>query len=76
MAGERVQLTTPALPGGNPGWSPDGTQIAFAARQRGEPRRVYVETAAGGGLRKLTNGESGGSMVLSMVHVLRRISIR
>jgi eukaryotic-like serine/threonine-protein kinase len=56
---QKVQITAPPLQGGGPRWSPDGTQVAFVARVPGEPGRAYVEMAAGGGLRKLTNGECG-----------------
>jgi eukaryotic-like serine/threonine-protein kinase len=56
---QRLQLITPPLQGGNPRWSPDGTQIAFTAIRSGEPTRAYVESASGGGLRQLTNGECG-----------------
>jgi len=57
--GHKLQLMPPPFQGANPGVSPDGTRIAFAGSRRGEPSRAYVETAGGGGLRKLTNGECG-----------------
>ncbi|HEY2469275.1 MAG TPA: winged helix-turn-helix domain-containing protein [Terracidiphilus sp.] len=53
----KLQLITSSLQAMNPRWSPDGTQIAFAARGSGEPWRIYVESAEGGGLRELASGE-------------------
>ncbi len=57
--GHKLQLMPPPFRGKNPRFSPDSTQIAFAGSRLGEPSRAYVETAEGGGLRKLTNGECG-----------------
>lgn len=56
---QRLQLIAPPLQGENPRWSPDGSQIAFTAIRPGEPTRAYLESASGGGLRQLTNGECG-----------------
>ncbi len=55
----RLQLTTPPMQATNPRWSPDGTEIAFGARSPRERWRVYMEPAAGGALRMLTQGEGG-----------------
>ena len=56
---QKLQLIAPPLQGQNPQWSPDGAQITFTAIRPGEPTRAYVESASGGGLRQLTNGECG-----------------
>lgn len=54
-----MQVMPPSYQGINPRFSPDGKLIAFAGPRVGEPSRVYVETAEGNSLRKLTNGECG-----------------
>ena len=41
-----------------PRWSPDGTQIAFAAQEPGKPSKIYVVPAAGGVPEQVTTGES------------------
>jgi len=45
---ERLQLTFRPLEVGLPTWSPDGTQIAFAARAPGKLWGIYTVPAAGG----------------------------
>ena len=40
-------------------WSPDGQQLAFSAADPGKLWRVCVMPAAGGAMKRLTNGESG-----------------
>jgi Tol biopolymer transport system component len=51
---DRRRLTS----GGDPAWSPDGTQIAFA-RSEGLPveRGVYIMTADGGNQRQIAQGK-------------------
>jgi Tol biopolymer transport system component len=56
---QKLQLISSSLQAMTPRWSPDGTQIAFTARGSGEPWRIYVESAEGGGLRELASGECG-----------------
>jgi Tol biopolymer transport system component len=56
---QRRQLTSPPMSAvGSPRWSPDGTQIAFAAHTAGGAR-AFVISAEGGAPRQVTNGESG-----------------
>jgi Tol biopolymer transport system component len=46
-----------------PGWSPDGTQIAFVRFSPGGPQaeaqQIYVVTLATGALRQVTSGPEG-----------------
>src|SRR6186713_597325 len=41
----------------NPSWSPDGRSIALESRRHGEPE-IYVMSADGSGLRRLTRNPS------------------
>jgi eukaryotic-like serine/threonine-protein kinase len=47
---ERLQLTFPSqfVYVGQPRWSPDGSRIAFQARERNEPLSIYMVSADGG----------------------------
>ena len=54
-----VQLTFPPLHVQLPRWSPDAKQIAFAAQNGAQPRRIYVIPADGGDPQQITNGEAG-----------------
>jgi eukaryotic-like serine/threonine-protein kinase len=56
---QRMQLTTGLLHAMNPRWSPDGTQIVFYGGPPGKPSRLYLVSAGGGVVRKLTHGEAG-----------------
>jgi Tol biopolymer transport system component len=56
---QRLQLTSPPFQASMPHWSPDGKQIAFFGARVGNPARIYVVSFDGGGLKQLTNGESG-----------------
>lgn len=50
---DRLQLTsTPEQIVGRPRWSPDGSQIAFAAWRRGEVFSTFLVSASGGPVRK------------------------
>ncbi len=40
-----------------PRWSPDGTQIAFTAKNHGRPWRIYVISRGGGTPREVSSGE-------------------
>jgi Tol biopolymer transport system component len=55
---ERRQLSFPPTEVGLPSWSPDGAQIAFAARQPGKTWQLFVVTAQGGDPEQLTFGDS------------------
>jgi len=57
---QRLQLTSPPIQADAPHWSPDGKQIAFVGSREGSPFRIYVASFDGGGLKQVTNGESGG----------------
>ena len=54
---ERLQLTFPPLSPMQPRWSPDGTRIAFMARQSGKPWSVYVISAEGGSPERPVPGD-------------------
>ena len=45
---ERLQLTYPPSEAGLPRWSPDGTQIAYAAALPGRPWRIFLVSTQGG----------------------------
>jgi Tol biopolymer transport system component len=57
---QRLQLTSPPFQANLPHWSPDGKQIAFVGLREGGPFPIYVVSFDGGGLKQVTNGESGG----------------
>ncbi len=56
---QKLRLITPPLQGLSPRWAPDSMQIAFDAGRPNEATRVYVESASGEELRRLTSGECG-----------------
>ncbi len=45
---EALQLTTSGSIAAMPGWSPDGSRIAFSEKTMGQPWRLYVVQANGG----------------------------
>jgi Tol biopolymer transport system component/predicted Ser/Thr protein kinase len=45
---DRLQLTFPPASAGLPRWSPDGTQIAYAAALPGRPWKIFLIPAQGG----------------------------
>ena len=55
---QRLQLTYPPLQATEPRWSPDGKQIAFTAREPGNPWKIYLISAEGGSPQPLTSGEA------------------
>jgi serine/threonine protein kinase/Tol biopolymer transport system component len=50
---ERLQLSYPPQQAALPHWSPDGTQIAFIARQSGKPWKIFLVSAQGGSPQEL-----------------------
>jgi Tol biopolymer transport system component/predicted Ser/Thr protein kinase len=50
---ERLQLSYPPQQAALPHWSPDGTQIAFVARQSGKPWKIFLISAQGGSPQEL-----------------------
>jgi dipeptidyl aminopeptidase/acylaminoacyl peptidase len=55
---DRHELTFAPMQSSDPHWSPDGTEIAFAAQEPGKPSKIYVVAAAGGVPEQVTTGES------------------
>jgi serine/threonine protein kinase/Tol biopolymer transport system component len=53
---ERLQLTSAPMAAVWPRWSPDGSEIAFAALVPGKPFHIYVISNDGGTPRQVTNG--------------------
>ena len=45
---ERLQLTSPPAAATLPGWSPDGTQIAYISGEAGKPWKIFLISAQGG----------------------------
>ena len=45
---DRIQLTYAPTFAGLPRWSPDGTQVAYAATQSGQPWKIYLISSQGG----------------------------
>jgi len=57
---ERLQLTFAPMHAFVPQWSPDGSQIAFAANvSRGAAQKVYLVSANGGSPRLVVSGPDG-----------------
>jgi len=57
---ERLQLTYPPGTATLPSWSPDGTQIAYVATEKGKPWKIFLIQAQGGAPEELlpeTEGE-------------------
>ncbi|HSL20812.1 MAG TPA: S9 family peptidase [Vicinamibacterales bacterium] len=52
------QLTRGRRTSTSPGWSPDGTRLAFAS-DRGEKRQIYLIDPTGGEAQALTSAEDG-----------------
>lgn len=50
----RLQLSSPEMRCALPSWSPDGGRIAFIARVAGDPWKIYLVSAEGGGPQPLT----------------------
>ena len=56
---ERLQLSPSSMFNAvHPQWSPDGKQIAFAARMPGKHLHIYIVSADGGALEEVSHGES------------------
>jgi serine/threonine protein kinase/WD40 repeat protein len=55
---ERRELTSRALEGGAPQWSPDGKQIAFAARIPGKATGIFLVSSEGGTPEAVIGGET------------------
>ena len=55
---ERLQLSPSSMFNAvHPQWSPDGKQIAFAARMPGKHLHIYIVSADGGALEEVSHGE-------------------
>ncbi|HMK23152.1 MAG TPA: protein kinase [Terriglobales bacterium] len=54
---DRLQLTSGMMQAGNPVWSPDGKQIAFAEGEPGAPNHVSLVAASGGAVKILPGAE-------------------
>jgi Tol biopolymer transport system component len=50
---ERLQLTYPPGTATLPSWSPDGTQIAYVATEKGKPWKIFLVSAQGGAPEEL-----------------------
>jgi Tol biopolymer transport system component len=55
---DRHELSFPPTQVGLPRWSPDGTKIAFSARQPSKTWQLFVIPAEGGDPAQLTSGDS------------------
>jgi Tol biopolymer transport system component/DNA-binding winged helix-turn-helix (wHTH) protein len=55
---DRHELTFAPMEAGLPQWSPDGSQIAFAARQKGGHWHLYLVPPQGGDPQPITEGDS------------------
>jgi Tol biopolymer transport system component len=68
VGGEVRRLTNPAMFGGHPDWSPDGSLIAFNTYDTGtihgieEPSNAYTIRPDGSGLRQLSTASTDGKM--------------
>jgi Tol biopolymer transport system component len=55
---ERLQISPSAMVNAvHSQWSPDGKQIAFAARMPGKHLHIYIVSADGGALKEVTHGD-------------------
>jgi Tol biopolymer transport system component len=54
---DRHELSFSPMEAGLPRWSPDGTQIAFSAREPGKTWRIFAVPAEGGAPVQLTSGD-------------------
>jgi Tol biopolymer transport system component len=52
---DRRQITFPPMNVGLPRWSPDGSQVAFAGHDPGQPWKIYLVPAEGGNAEALTS---------------------
>ena len=55
---DRLQLTYAPMAVTVPHWSPDGTKIAFTGVRSGEPARIYLVSADGGGVEQISSGKN------------------
>jgi Tol biopolymer transport system component len=55
-----VAIGDPALPAAHPAWSPDGTTIAFSGGRYDDDRGVYLMSADGSGIRRVSTAPGTG----------------
>jgi Tol biopolymer transport system component len=55
---DRHELSFPPTEAGLPRWSPDGTQLAFTAREAGKAWKIFIVSAGGGDQEQLIPGDS------------------
>ncbi len=58
---DRHELSFSPTEAGLPRWSPDGTQLAFTAREPGKDWKIFVVSAGGGDQEQLIPGDSSES---------------
>jgi Tol biopolymer transport system component len=54
---DKRQITFPPMNVGLPGWSPDGSELAFAGHEPGKPWKIYLVPAEGGNPEPAIPGE-------------------